>query len=207
VVSVDPGTELGILSLQTDDQGFGWYQVGYRSEDGDVQHLWIRNNLVDTPYDPFSGQTSPLDTPVGMTPQPGVVATPEPDRVDILAYCRQKFLRPPSPTTDDKVYIEWSWFVSRAEFMDQHLANANYEVTLDDEVLDNWPSYATEMKQEAGRWIVYWYYPVGKLSAGEHTLTFRLTWDEAITDGYADFGPGTNNETDEGDCTFTVVEP
>jgi hypothetical protein len=91
--------------------------------------------------------------------------------------------------------------------MDPHLKNANYEVRLDGELLANWTQYATEMRTEAGVWIVYWYYPVGRLTAGEHEIDFKLTWDEEIFDGYKRFGPGTPNETDEGRCAFTVIEP
>src|SRR5690606_33530066 len=114
-------------------------------------------------------------------------------------YCRQKNVRPASPTTNDNVYIEWSWYVARQELMDQHLENGTYEVRLDGELLDDWEQYATEMKLEQGVWIIYWFYPVGKLDAGEHNVEFSVTWDEAITDGYEQFGPGTPNEIDQGD--------
>ena len=149
----------------------------------------------------------PTPTPTEAPPPEVATPTPEPNRVDILAYCQQKGIVPERPTTNDNVYVEWSWFVALPDLMDDHLAHANYEVRLDGKLLENWDRYATEMRVEEGVWIIYWFYPVGKLSTGEHEIAFKLTWDEAISDGYERFGPGTPNETDTGSCTFTVVEP
>ena len=204
VVSVPPGTQLGVVGLQTDARGREWYKVAYADDDGEVLYLWVSATLVDTEFRNLVGlaETPPARNTTS-TPPP----TPEPDRVKILAYCQQKGVKPPRPTTSDSVYIEWSWFVSRAEYMDQHLSHARYEVRLDGKLLENWTRYATDTKLEDGVWIVYWYYPVGRLTAGNHEVDFRLTWDEAITDGYKQFGPGTNNEVDEGNCLFTVAEP
>jgi hypothetical protein len=204
VLSVPPGTEIGILSVQTDNRGFDWYKVSYAPDEGPPQTYWVRANLVVTDFDPDAQEAVVAVTPdPNRTPAP----TPEPNSVNILAYCRQKNTRPTSPTTNDKVNIWWSWFVARPEYMQEHLDHATYAVRLDGELLENWETYGSEMKQEGGLWYIYWYYPVGKLSAGEHEVSFLLSWDEPINDGFKQFGPGTPNETDEGSCTFTVVEP
>ncbi len=204
VVSVPPDTPLGVLGIQRDSQDREWYKVAY-DDDGEMRYLWIFSNLVETDFKEKVGlaATPPPAPNTTVTPH----ATPEPDRVDILAYCQQKDIRPETPTTSDNVYIEWSWYVALPDYMEDHLKNANYEVRLDGKLLDNWQQYATEMRVESGVWIVYWYYPVGKLNTGEHKIDFKLTWDEAITDGYKQFGPGTPTETDQGTCTFNVVEP
>ncbi|RPI98337.1 MAG: SH3 domain-containing protein [Chloroflexi bacterium] len=211
VVSVPPGTPLGVLGIQVDSQRREWYKVAYADEDGEVQFLWIFANLVETDFKETVGLLATPPSTQPSTPARDVTGTvtptPEPNRVEILAYCQQKNVRPDQPTTGDNVYIEWSWFVALPELMDQHLENANYEVRLDGELLDDWEPYATEVRVEAGVWIVYWFYPVGKLSAGEHTVEYRLTWDDAISDGYDQFGPGTSIESNQGNCTFNVVEP
>jgi hypothetical protein len=208
-LSVSPGTELGVLSLQTDARGFDWYEVSYVDEEGTPQRYWVRINLVDTNFDAVAQASSGATPPAPGTPSPNrsPAPSPEPNSVNILAYCREKGVRPSVVTTNDKVNIWWNWYVARPEFMPEHLDSANYTVTLDNEPLDDWPDYASEMKLEEGLWIVYWYYPVGKLSAGEHTVQYLLTWKTAITDGFKQFGPGTPNETNEGSCTFNVTEP
>lgn len=211
VLSAPPGTELGVLGMQTDTQDREWYKVAITDDDGTLQYVWVFATLIETDFADVVGQDATPPPPPDTTSAPDTTATttptPEPNRVEILAYCEQKDVRPPSPSTTDNVYVEWSWFVARPEYMDEHLANANYEVRLDGELLDNWERYATEMALEEGVYIIYWYYPVGLLGAGEHTIEYLLTWDEAISDGYERFGPGTANEVNEGTCTFTVTEP
>ena len=211
VLNASPGTELGVLGVQTDSQGREWYKVAVADDDDIIQYVWVISSLVETDFDDIVGEDAtppPAATEVASAPDTTATptSTPEPNRVEILAYCQQKGIRPPRPASTDRVYVEWSWFVSRSEYMDEHLENANYEVRLDGELLDNWDRYATELALEDGVYFVYWYYPVGQLESGEHTVEFRLTWDEAINDGYDRFGPGTANEVDEGTCIFTVTE-
>ncbi len=201
VRSVSPGTDLGILGVQTDARGREWYKVAYTDDDGEVLHAWVFAALIDTDFESLVGLTE--TPPATSAAAPTVV----PNRVDILAYCQQKGVRPPSPKTSDNVFIEWSWYVSHPEYMDDHLEHATYDVHLDGKPLENWTRFATDMKLEAGVYIIYWYYPVGQLDPGEHRVDFRLTWDTSITDGYAQFGPGTAREVDEGSCTFTVIKP
>lgn len=140
-----------------------------------------------------------------MTSTPRVTATMIANRADILAYCAQKNVRPPAISSSDDVFIEWSWFAAQPEHIQDHLDHARYQVRLDGWILYDWQQYASEITVESGLYIVYWYYPVGRLSPGEHRIEFELTWDEPITDGYMQFGPGTGNVVETGDCTFTVT--
>jgi hypothetical protein len=210
VGSMPPGTEFGVLSIETDERGFAWYQISYLNEDDEIALGWVRANLVLTDFNEATAgssaapaSTTETDGTVERTPGP----SPVPDSKNVLAYCSQRGVRPPNINTEDNVYIEWSWYVSRSELMAQHLENATYTVRLDGQLLENWQNYTTEMKLVSGQYYVYWYYPVGQLSAGQHTVTYLLSWDEEITDGYNSFGPGTDEEVNEGSCEFTVVEP
>lgn len=202
VMSLPSGTELGVLGIQTNAQGQDWYKVAVTDEDGETQNVWAFAQLIDTNFMNVVGLVTPQPEAGG---DAAPASTPVPEREDILAYCSQKNLRPPTPNTNDNVYIEWSWYVSRPEYIDDHLEHASYDVRLDGEPLDNWERYATEMSTESGVYIVYWYYPVGKLDAGTHNVSYELSWDDSLTDGYANFGPGTANEVDTGNCTFTVT--
>lgn len=203
VISLPSGTELGVLGIQTNANGQDWYKVAYEDEDGDISSAWIFASLVDTTFKDAVGLITPQP---GDDPSPEPIETAIPGQINILAYCSQKNVRPPTPTESDNVFIEWSWYVSRPEYMDDHLEHATYRVKLDGELLTGWDEYATDMKTESGVYIIYWYYPVGKLDAGEHTVEFELSWDDTITDGYAQFGPNTSNPVDSGRCTFTVTD-
>lgn len=215
--TVPSGTSVGVIGMQNDAEGRLWYKVALSSEDSEDELLWVLARLVISDYETIIAQ--PLETEetdaepsseeavaAAETPTPNSSVAGEGRRVEVLAYCRQKGVRPPAITTADSVFVEWSWFVSRPELMDQHVENATYEVRLDGELLEDWEQYAEEVKQESGVWIIYWYYPVGRLDPGEHQVSYRVTWDETITDGYANFGPGTARESETGDCTLTVAD-
>ncbi|HLA44711.1 MAG TPA: hypothetical protein VJZ27_14805, partial [Aggregatilineales bacterium] len=91
--------------------------------------------------------------------------------------------------------------------MEDHLAHADYEILLNGRRLTNYEQYQLPLRRESdSRWYVYWYYPVGELEPGRYEISYLVTWDEQINDGYTDFGPGTENESDEGKCVFSVVE-
>ena len=207
VRSVTPGTEMGVLGRQIDDSDREWYKVLLVDEDGEEVRLWIYGSLFETSFrETVVEPELPTDTPAPGQPTATPRPTREPNRVEILAYCVQKSLTPPTPTTNDNIYVEWSWFVSKPDLMEDHLAYADYEVRLDGELLDNWERYSTEVELEAGVWIKYWFYPVGQLEAGQHEIEYTLTWDATITDGYENFGPDTANVDNVGNCTFTVTE-
>lgn len=114
----------------------------------------------------------------------------------------------PRVTTDDTISIFWSWFVTDPELMQDHITTVDYLVTLNGSRLENWTQYRRPMFQdpeEDNNWTVYWYVPIGQLEAGTYTIEYLATWSEAISDGLADFGPGTPNEQETGNCTFVVV--
>jgi hypothetical protein len=132
-------------------------------------------------------------------------------RTDILAYCdlpefvaenagRRRF------TTDAELSIYWNWYARTEQQILDHLAAAQYEITLNGQAIENFDQYRTNVNRREGRVNVDWYVPIGNLAAGEYTITYRLTWLRAIEDGFASFGPGTQNEVNEGSCVFTVTE-
>jgi SH3-like domain-containing protein len=158
-----------------------------------------------TPSGTAPGESGGPDAP-GPTPLPG---TPGVGRgVDVLAYCDNPIFGSPAPgnlAAGSTIDVFWSWFARTPEQVQDHLRNASYDVRLDGVPLRNWANFRTSVRQERdGNYHVYWYVPSEPLAAGEHTITYRVTWAAAITDGYADFGPGTARPFEEGTCTFTV---
>ncbi len=231
VVTLQPDAEIVILGADRNQLQQVWYLVQYEDEDGEIYEGYISAVLVDD-----RGQVVPTivptstPTPEGFDPNatiaPFLSATPDEDegftpeailtpsrdlsQNNILAYCLQDGIRPPTPTDDETISIYWRWWVipTRPELMQDHLDNVEYEVLLDGKLLTEWENFSTEMFQDptnSNRWTVMWYVPVGKLDAGEHTVDFKVTWRAEITDGIDPFGPGTNTPEDTGNCTFTVV--
>ncbi|MCD4686613.1 MAG: SH3 domain-containing protein, partial [Anaerolineae bacterium] len=135
VATAPPGTDIGVIGIQTDEKGNDWFKVAYTDDEGEILTVWVLAALVDTDYRTIVGLVTP-EPGTETTPRPA--ATRAPERVEILAYCVQKGAPVPRPTTNDNVFIEWSWYVRQEDLMDQHLEHATYEVLLDGEPLDNW---------------------------------------------------------------------
>lgn len=165
-------------------------------------------------------------TPVGSTSIPGTPTIPvigatvtaggvggegnttSQQGVDVLAYCDNRIFGKPAPTNlsaGATIDVFWSWYVSDPEYIQQHLDNVIYEVRVDGVLLQDWRLYSTRVRQQAdGNHYIYWFVPYGPLTAGQHTITYNVTWRQQITDGYDLFGPGTNRPSESGTCTFTV---
>ena len=127
--------------------------------------------------------------------------------VDVLAYCNNTSFGRPAPTNlaaGSTIDVWWSWFAQTQDQIQDHLANVTYEVAVDGVALRDWGNYRTSVRRENQDFFVYWYVPVGPLAAGQHEITYRVTWRETISDGYDTFGPGTSNPVQTGNCTFTV---
>jgi hypothetical protein len=161
---------------------------------------------------PTTGTERPLGGPTGgplsgsSTPSSsGSVSTQQ--GVDVLAYCDDPSYGSPPPTnlaSGSTIDIFWSWYAATPALIRDHVDAVTYDVRLDGRPLSNWREYAIPVRQEGGRYYQYWFVPAGPLSSGEHTITYNVTWSNAISDGYDDFGPGTSNPTQSGSCTFTV---
>jgi hypothetical protein len=224
IATVEPGTTVETHGASQDQQ---WIYVRYIDPEGQLIEGWIQANLLEFDDDEFVPPTiGPSPTPStaaaqGGTPGAFVTATPAGSvtpvaqgtpgerlsDVNILAYCRTENVTPARPRVDQTVSIFWSWYAARPELMEDHLQNMNYEVLLDGRLLENYGQFQTEMRRESdGNWYVYWYVPVGALAAGRHEVTYRVTWDAEISDGYARFGPGTSRVEEVGNCVFTVAE-
>jgi hypothetical protein len=156
-----------------------------------------------TPSVPFIGVT--------FTPAPGSGgegSTNQQQGVDVLAYCDNRNFGRPAPTNllaGATIDIFWGWYASTRELIQQHVDNVIYDVRIDGVALTNWRQYASSIRVERdGNYHIYWYVPYGPLAAGEHKITYSVTWSQQITDGYDFFGPGTNRASESGTCTFTV---
>ncbi|MFN8373403.1 MAG: SH3 domain-containing protein [Anaerolineae bacterium] len=126
--------------------------------------------------------------------------------VDVLAYCDQAGIRPPSNlAVGSSMDVTWNWYATNMEYIQQHLDHVVYEVRVNNTLLQNWRNYdTTPTLEDDGNYWVYWYVPVELTTAGQYTITYRVTWDATITDGIDNYGPGTNNAVQTGSCTVVV---
>jgi hypothetical protein len=223
-----------VLGSDRNNRRETWYKVRLVDEDGVIREGWIRSDLIES--DEVIPTLGPTPTPTetstpGGSPPPFTTATSEApgtpivfgsvtpsaelSDVNIWAYCavyNGRILNEGArqATSDQTVSIQWSWFVTRPELMQDHLDAVDYDVRLNGRRLENWQQYRTEMRRDArnnNNWTIYWYLPVGKLAPGEYTVEYKATWSKVVNDGLKDYGPGTDSPEDVGSCTFTVTEP
>jgi hypothetical protein len=157
---------------------------------------------------PFGGFINNNTPP---TPEPIVVigARREQGRSDtpgvIFAECDQ-YLPQAAPGViydNDNITIFWSWFARTEQQINDHLAQAQYAVKLNRAPLG--PVNVSPITRPTSNYWVFYTVNLGSLTPGTYGVEFRLNWTQAISDGYDDFGPGTDNEEIYSTCTFTVT--
>ncbi len=107
----------------------------------------------------------------------------------------------------DVIRLFWSWFAKTADQVQAHLDNVEYAITLRGLTIPN--VHVSEIKQIPGslNWWVFYTVNFGdKWQPGVYDINFALGWSQAITDGYEDFGPGTENERIGGSCQFGIEQ-
>lgn len=154
---------------------------------------------------PAGGPTGgPL--PVATTPPapsgPAVVG----QAVDVFALCDNPAFRIAAPTNiaaGTTIDIYFAWFAATRQQVEQHVAAAVYDVRLDGNAL-RIPAPEFIRPSAGGGYEAFWYIHAGPVTAGQRRVTYRLTWNSAVFDGAANFGPGTSITQETGSCTFTV---
>ncbi len=127
--------------------------------------------------------------------------------VDVFAFCDDSAYGFPPPTdlaAGSTIEIFWAWFASTEAYLRQHIANARHELRVNDVRIANVDQFRHPSLTRGRDRVVHWYVPFGPLEAGEYRITYRVTWETVISDGYDSFGPGTATEFEEESCGFAV---
>ncbi len=232
IASISGDTGVGILGFVENYQGEEWYQINYFDEDGQLIEGFMRSDLVDDldqTIPPLNPTEAPTNTPPPITgtiptiapfetvapvitysptPADATVAPSEIGTVNIRAGQDNLGCRPvDSADSDETVSIFWSWVARTPEQIQDHIDHVEYEILLDGRLLSTWRQYNVVLDRDTSEGnlpSVYWYVPVGQLPIGEHTLSYRVTWNEAIFDGDDNYGPGTDITEETGECTFII---
>lgn len=156
---------------------------------------------------PLGGPTGgPIMSPSPtLSPVPGSISTQQ--GVDVLAYCDDRSFGSPPPTNlaaGSTVDVFWIWLAATRQQILDHVNAASYTVQLDGTPLD-YREFQGRIRQDgSGQWMVDWYVRTEPLASGAHTITYRVTWSAAISDGVKSYGPGTGTLEETGSCTFNV---
>lgn len=151
-------------------------------------------------FAPTAGGASPVTPPADGT---AIVRT----GIDVYVRCDNPADRLPAPNNlaaGSSVEVYWFWYAATEAQIREHLDTVTYEVTLDGERIANYRAYASTIRPSGNAYVIDWHVPTAPLTAGTHTITYRATWVRPISDGFARFGPGTENVEETGTCTFVV---
>ena len=198
--------------------------AGEESEDGDDGVLVINLPIADVdamrltatvlvgaemtataeaaPALPAAKTNTPTAAPATQAPQ----ATPR-IGVNVFAFCNDPAFginAPSDLTAGSTIKIFWAWFASTEPYLRQHMSNATHELRVNGAPIENVNLYRLNPTRSGVQHVVYWYVPYGPLEAGPHVITYRVTWRNPISDGYASYGPGTDIEFEEESCNFVV---
>ena len=127
--------------------------------------------------------------------------------VDVFAFCDDSAYGIAPPTNlsaGSTIEIFWAWFASSEDYLRQHIVHARHELRVNDMRIANVDQFRRPSITRGRDRVVHWYVPFGPLEAGEYRITYRVSWEAAITDGYDSFGPGTATEFEEESCGFVV---
>lgn len=159
---------------------------------------------------PFGGVINPGVT---VAPQPLVVIGPRtvvnPLRSAtpgvLFAECDQNLpgAAPGLLYDNDNITIFWSWFAKTEQLVQDHLAQAQYDISLNTAPLENVGISPITRPNNRNFWVFYTA-NIGHLKPGQYGVAMHLTWKQAINDGYDDYGPGTDNVELFSTCTFTI---
>lgn len=107
----------------------------------------------------------------------------------------------------DVIRVFWSWYAKTAAQVQDHIAKAQYAITLHALTIPN--VEVSEVKQIPGslNWWVFYTVNFGdKWEPGIYDINFAISWTGAISDGYEEFGPGTENERLGSRCQFLIQQ-
>lgn len=105
----------------------------------------------------------------------------------------------------DTIRVFWSWYAKTPEQVQAHIDNAQYSIQLHGLDIPN--VVVSEIKQVPGslNWWVFYTVNFGpKWEPGNYEINYAVGWAQAITDGYENFGPGTENERLGSYCRFRI---
>jgi hypothetical protein len=182
------------------------YQTGTSADAGSGT---TTSTTTSTILSPFGGFLNP-----GYVPEedPVVVIGPRnvlPPRQQtpglIFAECDDYPVANPGLLYDtDNIVVFWSWYARTPELVQQHIDNAVYEVGVFDSEPFIQPVIVSDIVQRGRNYWVFYTITVGNVKPGSYPIEFKLSWKNPISDGYDDFGPGTENERFNSTCAFTV---
>jgi hypothetical protein len=104
----------------------------------------------------------------------------------------------------DNLTVYWSWFAKTPEQVQDHINNAVYDIQINGQSLTKVSVSAIKQLGDGNYWVFYTANMGDSWQPGNYELGFHLFWNNAISDGYDSYGPGTATERIESICNYKV---
>ncbi len=105
----------------------------------------------------------------------------------------------------DELVLFWSWFARTPQQVQDHIDNALYDIRISGQTLPRVNVSAIKQVPGSRNWWVFYTVNLGdKWRPGQYGVTFKLEWANPISDGFDDFGPGTENDLFHSGCPFRI---
>lgn len=131
-----------------------------------------------------------------------------PDNFNVFAFCdnvpKYGIGAPTALRAGQTIDLWWDWYARTEQQVQDHIDHAQYDIRVNGQPIGNIGSYQTPIRRSGSDFAVSWYIPYGPLAAGTYEMTYVVSWDEAVFDGYKQFGPGTETTFEQETCTFIV---
>ena len=151
--------------------------------------------------------TAPAATPAEAARAPDRPAAAPRHDVPVFAFCDGRSYGIPPPvglTSGSTIQLFWAWFASSEAQVWQHINSADHDLRVNGQPIADVDAFRQTPRRDDSQYVVYWYVPYGPLTAGDYEISYRVTWRQAINDGSARYGPGTNTESESESCNFRV---
>jgi hypothetical protein len=130
-----------------------------------------------------------------------------PDAGLIYAQCRDaSSLAAPGILYDtDNLTLYWNWWAVEAEQVYDHMRNVTYNVVLSGQRVTE-INVSPVVQREDGYYYVFYTAPLGDgWRPDGYWVNMEIRWQQPISDGVSEYGPGTETEVISTGCDFSVV--
>jgi len=155
-----------------------------------------------TPAPTTLGQVVPTTAP--SVAQGGV---DNPRNPNVFAFCDRLAYGVPAPTNlraGQTIDIWWNWYARTQSQVQDHITHSNVDLRVNGQPIPDVNSYVTAIRPSGGDFVASWFIPFGPLAAGEYEITYVVTWNQRIYDGYKFFGPDSDTPFEQETCRFRV---
>lgn len=156
------------------------------------------------------GTTSSVTTPIVNATAAVLGGGGEDNRANpnVFAFCDNVsafgISAPTTLTSGATIDIWWNWYAKQEDQVQEHLDHSLIDLKVNGQAIANVNSYASPIRKSGSDFVSSWYISYGPLAAGNYEITYVVTWDKTIFDGYEYFGPDSSQPFEQETCTFTV---